>query len=96
MSQCICSNCKNLTTVMGEIDSVENDVMETCEFGFPSEGCAECETGQCELSCEHYVEDCEEETFSIVQCVGCGKELKVSSTEEGAVYCPMCYLQKGL
>lgn len=96
MSRCICSNCKNLITVADDMDSAENDVTEECTFGFPAESCADCETGECELSCEHYIEDCEEETFIIVQCVACGKELKVTSTEQGDVYCPMCYLEKGL
>ncbi|WP_053984125.1 hypothetical protein [Niameybacter massiliensis] len=96
MGTCICSTCKNLKSIIDEIDDDNNDITEGCEFGFPSESCSECDEDHCELTCEHYIEDCEEEAFSISKCVKCGKELKVlaSNAEAGEIYCPMCYLDK--
>lgn len=99
MSTCICSTCKNLKTIIDQIDADGNEMTEVCAFGFPSESCSDCETDQCELTCEHYIEEVEEEeeeAFIIVQCATCGKELKVvaSKEEAGAVYCPECYLEK--
>lgn len=93
MSTCICNTCKNLKSIIDEIDG--DGITESCEFGFPSESCSDCQETQCELSCEHYVEDCEEEGI-LCQCATCGKELKVvaSSGETGEVYCPTCYLEK--
>lgn len=92
MSTCICSSCKNLKSIIDEIDGIT----EACEFGFPSESCSDCEEDHCELTCDHYIEDCEEEQFSISKCSTCGKELKVASSnvEVGPVYCPTCYLNK--
>lgn len=96
MSKCICNTCKNLKSIIDETDSDKSDIIEECEFGFPSESCSECEEENCELSCEHYIEDCEEEALSISQCAACGKELKgiASNMETGEVYCPACYLEK--
>ncbi|MEG0013439.1 MAG: hypothetical protein RR618_02610 [Cellulosilyticaceae bacterium] len=96
MSTCICSSCKNLKSIINEIDHDANGITEACEFGFPSESCLDCEEDHCELTCNHYIEDCEEEKFSISKCSKCGKELKVASSnvEVGSVYCPTCYLNK--
>lgn len=96
MSACICSSCKNLKSIIDEVNQDENSIIEECEFGFPSEGCMDCEEAQCELTCDHYIEDCEEEAFNTLKCCECGKELKVlsSDAEEGDVYCPICYLNK--
>ncbi|MHC1750610.1 MAG: hypothetical protein AB9856_20255 [Cellulosilyticaceae bacterium] len=96
MSECICSSCKNLKSVMDEQDCDQNNITEVCEFGFPSEECSYCEADGCELTCDNYVEDCEEDNFIISKCSQCGKELKVASNneEDGPVYCLDCYLSK--
>ena len=96
MSTCICSSCKNLKSIIDEIEYDENDITEVCEFGFPSERCLDCDDEHCELTCEHYIKDCEEGEFSISKCSKCGKELKVlsSNVEIGEIYCPICYLNK--
>ncbi|MGL5676556.1 MAG: hypothetical protein ACRDDX_09080 [Cellulosilyticaceae bacterium] len=93
MSTCICSSCKNLKDI---IDNETNEITEVCEFGFPDESCAACEEVQCALTCEHYIEDAEEEAFTLVKCSACDKELKVAANNEesGEVYCPMCYLNR--
>ncbi len=96
MNTCICSSCKNLKSIVAEVDCDENDITEECEFGFPSESCSECVEENCELTCEHYIEDCEEELVDMLECSKCGKPLKVVSNnmEVGQVYCPTCYLNK--
>lgn len=96
MNTCICSSCKNLKSIIDEIDDDIDGITEACEFGFPSESCSDCDEEHCELTCNHYIKDCEEENFSISKCCKCGKELKVvsSNVEAGPVYCPICYLNK--
>lgn len=92
MSACICSSCKNLKSIMDE----KEGITESCEFGFPSENCTECEVDSCELTCDHYTAECEEEKFMMAKCSKCGEELKVTSNsqEDGVVYCLNCYLNK--
>jgi hypothetical protein len=98
MSECICSSCKNLKGIIDEKDIDKNGITEEyeCEYGSPSENCSDCEEDACELTCDHYMSECEEEEFIISKCVKCGKELKLVSgnKEEGEVYCVTCYLNK--
>ncbi len=90
MKTCICSQCKHLK------DSVQDDVIvEVCIHGFPDESCETCAADGCDLTCAHYEAEVEE-AMQATTCVTCGKVLYVASSndEEGAVYCPMCYLTK--
>lgn len=93
MSECICSSCKNLKNIIDE-----NGISEEyeCEYGFPSEKCSDCEEDMCELTCDNYVSENEEEEFIISKCIKCGKELKLAAgnAEDGEVYCVTCYLNK--
>ncbi len=98
MSECICNSCKNLKSIINENDSDENGIAEEyeCEYGLPSERCSDCEEEACELTCEHYINEGEEDEFIISKCISCGKELKTASgnNEDGEVYCVTCYLNK--
>lgn len=97
MSECICSSCKNLKSVIDENDIEGNRIEEMCEFGFPSEACAMCELDGCDLTCSHYVVD-EADPIKVVtkNCAICNTALEVvvGSAEEGDVYCVTCYLAK--
>ncbi|WHH59304.1 hypothetical protein [Petroclostridium sp. X23] len=92
MGECICNNCKNLKGIIDENGMVEQ---YECEFGFPSDSCSDCEDDGCDLTCEHYICDGEQEHPVIVKCTMCGKDLEqVSSDDEGGeVYCFDCYLK---
>lgn len=96
MSECICSSCKNLKSIMDESTIDRNGMVEDyeCEYGVPSEKCWECEEDTCELTCDNYRSDCEEEAFTLSKCIKCGQELKIASgnNEDGEVYCVTCYL----
>lgn len=96
MNKCICSTCANLKTVFDENDEEINGIEEVCEYGFPDETCVECELDGCDLTCTHYVSDEIEETFTMLKCSGCGKELKCSSKNDNddVVFCVDCYLTK--
>lgn len=92
MGECICSSCRNLKGVMNESGAIEE---YECEFGFPSEDCAECDEEECSIVCRNYMCDEEEET-AVIKCAGCGKELKqlCSDNEDADAYCVDCYLNK--
>ncbi len=91
MQECICSSCRNLKGVTDENGAVE--VFE-CEYGYPSDACEQCEAGECELTCTHYVSDEEQAEPVVVKCSTCGRELMqvCSNDEEGSVQCINCYL----
>lgn len=93
MTECICSSCKNLKGVMDENSAVEE---YECEFGFPSDECSDCESGECELSCSQYVCDDEQDECRVLKCSACGRKLTqvCGDAEEGEVYCVECYLKK--
>ncbi len=101
MSECICSSCKNLKSVISESMISENDTDKNgiaeeyvCEYGFPSEDCEVCEEDTCELTCDNFVSDVSEDSFVLSKCTKCGKELKLvpNNDEDGEVYCVTCYL----
>ena len=95
MSSCICSTCKNLKSVADEEDIEGNGIIESCEFGFPSEDCETCELEGCELTCDHYVSDMGAEDFIMTTCAKCGVSLRLmANRQDGEVYCIDCYLQK--
>lgn len=93
MRECICSSCKNLKGVANEDGVVE--VFE-CTYGYPSENCSECESGECDEACENYIPDEEPSPIVTVRCSVCGKELTqmCSNEEEGDVKCIECYLNE--
>lgn len=95
MSGCICSSCKNLKSIFDD-EGAEVDC--ECVYGYPSEGCADCEAGECELACVNYISDEEPETPVILKCSSCGRELVqvCGNSEEGRVQCVECYLKGGL
>lgn len=95
MSECICSSCKNLKSILN--DEGAEDGCE-CIHGFPSESCSDCETGECELSCSFYISDEEPDAPIILKCSTCGRELVqvCGNSEEGRVQCIECYLKGGL
>ncbi|PKM50298.1 MAG: hypothetical protein CVV02_11740 [Firmicutes bacterium HGW-Firmicutes-7] len=98
MSECICCSCKNLKSIIDQNEIDKNGIAEEydCKYGFPSECCSECEEDGCELTCDNYISDYEEEKIVISKCKKCGKELKLvnSNDEDGEVYCVTCYLNK--
>ncbi len=97
MSECICSSCKNLKSIIDENDIEGNSINEVCEFGFPAEGCEDCELDGCDLTCSNYVSDDVMQVQVVTKnCALCHTELEVvaGSAEEGAVYCVSCYLSK--
>ncbi|MBF4695564.1 hypothetical protein [Fusibacter ferrireducens] len=96
MSECICSSCKHLKSIIDEGDHDQNEISETCEFGFPSEDCATCELEGCDLTCENYEKVPEESGFMMSKCSKCGQEIKHMSTnhDEGEIFCVTCYLNK--
>jgi hypothetical protein len=82
-------NLKGIVEEDGAIEEFE------CVYGYPSEECESCETGECELSCSHYVPDGEEAEPVFVKCSVCGKELRqvCSNGEAGDVQCIDCFLK---
>ena len=92
MHECICSSCRNLKGVIDENGAVE--IFE-CAYGYPSESCNTCETGECEFTCSNYVSDEEEAELVTVHCGCCGKELQqvCGNNEEGSVLCIDCFLK---
>lgn len=86
---CICSNCRNLKSVLNE---ETGEIEFECKYGFPSDECANCDRDDCEITCEHYEENDEEPV--IVYCSRCGRELKkvVRDDEEGEILCIDCFL----
>lgn len=95
MSECICSSCRNLQGIIDEDGKVEQF---ECVFGYPSESCGECDSEECELTCDHYVSDEEQAEMMIVHCMTCGKELQqvCGNDEAGKVQCIDCFLKAGL
>jgi hypothetical protein len=98
MAECICSSCKNLKSIADENESKDNEIYETCEFGFPSEACEACLLDGCELTCDQYEKDTIEEVFVTKKCIACNTVLKyvASDSDTDKVYCVSCYLSKGL
>ena len=92
MAECICSSCRNLKGIMNEEGAVEE---YDCEFGFPSDECFSCETGECGLACSHFLCDDGQEEPKVLKCKACGRELSqvCSDDGEGEVYCLDCYLK---
>lgn len=93
MSECICNSCKNLKGIIDE-NGIAGEY--ECKYGFPSDNCSSCEQDECELNCDNYIFDDEEEKIIISKCKKCGKELKrvCSNDEDGEVYCVTCFLEK--
>ena len=93
MRECICSSCRNLKGIIDENGAV--DVFE-CVYGYPSESCDTCETGECEAACSNFIDDDEQAEMVAVQCATCGKELHqvCSNDEAGNVQCIDCYLKE--
>ena len=91
MGECVCGSCRNLKGVTDENGAVE--IFE-CVYGYPAEDCDTCETGECELACDHYISDEEQGELFVVQCANCGKELHqvCNNDENGKVHCIDCYL----
>ncbi len=89
---CICSDCRNLKAVIDE-ESGETDY--ECRYGYPSEGCRECNEDQCAVQCPNFIEDSEFEG-RLVKCGSCGKEMlqAAENGEDGEVYCINCYLER--
>ena len=89
--ECICNSCKKLKSVISEDGNTEE---YECEFGYPSIECENCLAGECDITCEHYVEDKEEFVAVEKSCKVCGKTLIQSTTDEvdDDVYCIDCYL----
>lgn len=96
MSECICSSCKHLKSIIDEGHQGQNEISETCEFGFPSEDCEACELEGCDLTCEDYEKVQEEDNFMMSKCSKCGQEIKhmANSSDEGEIFCVTCYLNK--
>jgi hypothetical protein len=92
MGECICSSCKNLKGTMDETGAIEE---YECEYGFPSDTCSSCESGECDITCSRYVCDDENAEPVILNCMTCGRELKqvCSNTDEGKVQCIDCFLK---
>lgn len=92
MSECICNSCKNLKGIIDDNGLTEE---YECEFGFPSDDCSDCEKNECELTCNHYICDDEQDESRIVKCKGCAKEIEQVSgdDDDGDVYCFDCYLK---
>ena len=92
MRECICNSCKNLKNIFDE-NGISDEY--ECKFGFPSESCSICEQVDCELTCDNYISDEEEEKFVITKCKKCGKELRraCGNNEDGEVYCVDCFLE---
>jgi len=93
MSDCICSSCRNLKGIIDENGAVE---VYECVYGYPSEKCDSCESGECELSCANYINDENEEGMVVVRCATCGRELHkmYSDKEEGRYQCIECFLKE--
>ncbi|MBC7765388.1 MAG: hypothetical protein H7Y41_02800 [Hyphomonadaceae bacterium] len=91
MAECICDLCKNLKS---EPDKEEGSLLLSCEYGFPSDDCDDCEGDGCEATCENF-EAVETPELSTAKCCVCGKELTTSSdNEDETVYCLDCYLKR--
>ena len=92
MSECICNSCKNLKGVMDDSGAVEE---YECRFGFPSEICPECDGGGCNLTCEHFIIDEDEDILVGVKCSSCGRELLQAGNDntDGKIFCIDCYLK---
>ena len=93
MKECICNSCRNLMGMVGDSGAVGQ---YECEFGFPSEECSACDGDDCDLTCEKYIPDSEEETPAKVRCKVCGRELEqiCGDSGDGEIYCIDCFLAK--
>lgn len=97
MKECICNSCKHLKSVVNEKNPGSDNISDECEFGFPSDGCIDCELDGCDLTCEHYEEiEEEDEVLEVAHCAKCGKELPNLSADNdnSEVYCVTCYLNR--
>lgn len=92
MSECICNNCKNLKGIMDDTGAVNE---YECGFGFPSEECGDCDPEGCQLTCEHFISDEEDDVLVSVKCSSCGRELTQTNSDNtgGRIYCIDCYLK---
>lgn len=92
MAECICSSCKNLKGIVDDNGEVNN---YECQYGYPSESCGDCDTAECDITCENYISDEQEDTAAVIRCEGCGRELTqvCGDNGEGSVYCMDCYLK---
>ena len=93
MDVCICNNCNNLKCILSE-NGISPDY--SCEFGFPSENCLECDEETCGETCSNFEADDEKVEIKTVFCKVCGKALEKvldEETDEGDVYCIDCYLK---
>jgi hypothetical protein len=95
MRECICNSCVNLEGVIDENGAVST---YECIYGYPSEKCDTCETGECELMCSHYVEDTGADDPVIVHCSVCGRELSqhYNNDDEGEIKCIECFLKDSM
>lgn len=93
MSECICNSCKNLKGIMEESGAIEE---YECEFGFPSEKCLDCNGDECDLTCEHFIIDEDEEILVGVRCSSCGRELSQAGNDNtgGKIFCINCYFKQ--
>jgi hypothetical protein len=92
MDICICNSCDNLKSVLAEDGQVHE---YSCEFGFPSENCTDCDEETCNETCLNYMVENEETELKTVYCKVCGKKLEQVLNEEtdGDIYCIDCYLK---
>lgn len=93
MRECICNSCRNLKGIIDENGAVE---AYECSYGYPSDDCNTCETGECELTCTNYINDENEQEMVVVRCATCGRELHkmCSDDEEGRYQCIDCFLKE--
>lgn len=96
MGECICSSCKNLKAIIDDNGAADN---YECSFGFPSEECNDCSVDpdncECDFTCDNYECDDETDIPVVLNCKGCGKELRqvCSDGKDGDVFCIDCYLK---
>ncbi len=95
MKECICNTCKNLIEVISE-NGLTGEF--ECVHGYPDSICENCETEECELECEYYIDAESEPVTSTVACSVCGKAMQTDDTdpEDGTYFCVDCYLERTL
>ena len=92
MDKCICNSCNNLKSVFVDDGKVQE---YSCQFGFPSDNCSECNEEDCSETCSNYAAESEKVELRTVNCKVCGKQLEkvVDEDTDGDVYCIECYLK---